>query len=223
MSDQDSIRDPHARLPLLARDGSIKAVAVLDIADAARVITLARWGLATNGYVCGTVGGSTVRLHRVILGLDREDPRHVDHLNRDRLDNRRVNLRLVTQAENNQNTPAQKGSVSGYRGVDLQAGVWRARYGTTLIGMYDTELDAARAAALYRAKHAPFSIEDPELLLGDPPERRASRPSTRITPEQCDQVVALWESGFNQREAADELGLSTSTVSRVLATDPRVA
>lgn len=43
------------------------------------------------------------RMHRVILGLGYEDPRDVDHINHNALDNRRSNLRACTRAVNGSN------------------------------------------------------------------------------------------------------------------------
>ena len=42
-------------------------------------------------------------MHRRILGLERGDKRHGDHLNHTTLDNRRSNLRIVTNQENQHN------------------------------------------------------------------------------------------------------------------------
>lgn len=42
----------------------------------------------------------TLRMHRVILGLDPGDPTDVDHINQKSLDNRRQNLRLASRKEN---------------------------------------------------------------------------------------------------------------------------
>lgn len=40
-----------------------------------------------------------------------------DHINRDKLDNRRSNLRIVTRSQNGINTGLQSNNVSGYKGV----------------------------------------------------------------------------------------------------------
>ena len=64
------------------------------------------------------VGRTTVRMHREILGLGSGlfDKRQTDHKNRDRLDNRRRNLRVCTSLENSENRSDQ--SVFG-------VGVWK--------------------------------------------------------------------------------------------------
>jgi len=40
-----------------------------------------------------------IRLHRFILGLAKEDERVVHHINGDTLDNRKVNLQIMTRSE----------------------------------------------------------------------------------------------------------------------------
>ena len=95
-------------------------------------------------------------LHRVVMGLDSEGL--VDHISRDRLDNRRNNLRLVDNRVNQINTDL-RGGTSQYRGViwDKRRGKWRARiknYGTNIVlGYYDVEADAARAYNEAAIKH----------------------------------------------------------------------
>jgi hypothetical protein len=43
----------------------------------------------------------------------------VDHINGNGLDNRMVNLRVCTAAQNSRNRKPRKGSLSGYRGVSF--------------------------------------------------------------------------------------------------------
>lgn len=74
----------------------------------------------------------------------------VDHINRDKQDNRIENLRVVTRADNTRNTHVKGKSV--YRGVywNARRGKWGAELrnaeGKSVhLGLYDTEEDAATA------------------------------------------------------------------------------
>lgn len=59
-----------------------------------------RFWLSGPGYVTTRIDGRSEYLHRLILGLTLGDGHYTDHINRDKLDNRRANLRVVTQKEN---------------------------------------------------------------------------------------------------------------------------
>lgn len=73
-----------------------------------------------------------------------------DHRNRDGLDNRRINLRPCTRSQNLANrgkvTPNGKSS-SRFKGVGwhAQRGYWVARAKRRHIGVFESEIDAARA------------------------------------------------------------------------------
>ncbi len=81
----------------------------------------------SGGYPAVRVDGKTERLHRLIM----EPPagKGVDHINRNKLDVRRANLRICDQADNCLNVPAHKDSASGVRGVwfDRDRGQWTAQ------------------------------------------------------------------------------------------------
>lgn len=123
-----------------------------------------------NGYAVRTVwlGADSyqVYLHRVLLGLERGDPREGDHISRDPLDCRRENLRIVTHAQNGQNRDSNRSSSSRYRGVSRNRGRGRAwKVGVKVngqrhhLGYFDDEDEAGAAAAAFRAEHMPYSEE----------------------------------------------------------------
>ncbi len=62
-----------------------------------------------------TGSSKIVFMHRSIMNPDRI--LQVDHINRNRLDNRKENLRVVTNLENHRNLPLSSHNKSGYRGV----------------------------------------------------------------------------------------------------------
>jgi hypothetical protein len=91
-------------------------------------------------YAVGSSGSAHVKLHREIMGLSRGDPRQVDHINGDCLDNCRQNLRIVTAEQNHQNRGKNRKSV--YKGVHKRRD---GRYQAVLMASYDTAEEAARA------------------------------------------------------------------------------
>lgn len=58
-------------------------------------------------------------MHRFVLGLGKADRYkiEVDHINRNRLDNRKSNLRIITRTENTMNKSDYKNNTSGVKGV----------------------------------------------------------------------------------------------------------
>lgn len=56
-----------------------------------------------------------VKMHREIMGFPKD--LEVDHINQDRLDNRKENLRLVTKSQNGMNRGPTKKNKSGYKGI----------------------------------------------------------------------------------------------------------
>lgn len=56
-----------------------------------------------------------IRMHRLIM--DAPDNKQVDHINGNRLDNRRHNLRTCTNMQNSWNSARTSGSMSGFKGV----------------------------------------------------------------------------------------------------------
>lgn len=68
----------------------------------------------------------TLRMNRVILGLDFGNKLHAEHENRDTLDNRDENLRVATRSQNQCNRGPQRNNTSGFKGVSRNHNNWRA-------------------------------------------------------------------------------------------------
>jgi hypothetical protein len=106
----------------------------------------------------------SLKLSRLIMGLQYGDQRQVDHDNHNTLDNRRSNLVVVTNAENGQNLLSKPGS-SRYRGVGWHTKRSRWQAYVMLdgkqhhLGYFTLEEEAARVAAEWRAEHMPHSAE----------------------------------------------------------------
>lgn len=58
-----------------------------------------------------------IKFHRIILNA--KPGEIVDHINSDKLDNRKINLRIVTSSENARNRSKNNGTASKYYGVSL--------------------------------------------------------------------------------------------------------
>lgn len=156
------------RIPLHNRDGEVVAHALVDVCDGC--LAAFRWSPNGDGYAVRFIqvpgaGQRAVMLHRTVLGLEYGDGQQTDHVNGDRLDCRRGNLRVATHAENAQNLPPRVGCTSGFRGVARcsRSGRWKA-YATVggkthWLGRFDSEAGAAEVARAFRAAHMPFANE----------------------------------------------------------------
>ncbi len=134
-------------------------------------------GYAKRGYRDNGVRKG-VFMHRALLGA--QPPLFVDHINGDKLDNRRENLRLVTKLQNCQNIRSSRNQKKGgFKGVSLDAkrGKWcayiripgPARQGRSkYLGAYLTAVEAAMAydaaAGELFGEFAAFNFPEAERL-----------------------------------------------------------
>lgn len=126
-------------------------VAIVDKDDFDR-LNKYKWYYEDSGYACrrktfGYYDNKKVYMHREILG-DITDKNVVDHINRDGLDNRKLNLRIVTQSHNMFNTGLRRNNSSGYKGVSKSGNRWRASIHidgkSKHLGTFATKEEAAR-------------------------------------------------------------------------------
>lgn len=116
-------KDPQngpGKVPLRDRKGEIVGWTLVSLEDEAYVRKY-RWYLGkydNTKYACGFMDGTHIRLHNFICRIAMKG-QVIDHINGDTLDNRRQNLRVVTQGENARNLANQDKTKSrhGFFGV----------------------------------------------------------------------------------------------------------
>lgn len=159
---------------------------IIDEVDAD--LALLRWNILPTNYVTrvqrikGTKKQKGYYLHRMILerieGRELTKKEFTDHIDGNRLDNRRCNLRLADKAENAVNRGASKTKTNGnkgFKGVSQHCQkpwFWCARIrakvdGTAkniYLGIYRCPIEAAKvhdeAVAKYHGKFAHFNFSD---------------------------------------------------------------
>lgn len=167
-----------AEIQLRARDGSLRAVVLVDEADFVW-LNQWRWCLSRHGtrkphhkpqlkavrnVILPDGRHTMLSMHRQIAGFPVSA---VDHINGNPLDNRRTNLRLVTPSQNQQNRHGVRvDSTTNLRGVSFDARRQRFRAYAQLhgkfhhIGYFLTAEQAGQAASNWRQKHMTHSDGD---------------------------------------------------------------
>lgn len=113
------------------------------------------------GYLRAEIGGKLWQAHRVVFALfhGRYPEGDIDHINGNPADNRPVNLREVTHAENMRNQRLRMNNKSGRVGVHRhnQSGKWAAAIrvnGKHLsLGLHDSQDAAIAARAIAERQH----------------------------------------------------------------------
>ena len=90
-----------------------------------------RWRLNSKGYAIRSYYENrkeiVLCMHRVILNAQRGQ--YVDHIDGDRLNNVRANLRIVTPQQNLMHRRRFANNTTGYKGVSQRDHLWQARIG----------------------------------------------------------------------------------------------
>jgi hypothetical protein len=123
-------------------------VALVDDEDY-EYLTQTSWCCLNNGYAMRGRKDVPELMHRIIMNA--KDREYVDHINHNRLDNRKCNLRIATKTQNEANKKLQRNSTSGYKGVSLEKRTnrWVAYIGSNknrkYLGLYASKEEAAKA------------------------------------------------------------------------------
>ena len=166
-------RDGTFVIAIYNKKGILLGEALTDLEEKDRVSEL-KWYRSTHGYAFTTYKIMEKRvwvsLHRFIIPMPYKDRKQqVDHINRNKMDCRKANLRVITAGQNMQNRGSTgfssrngKKTTSKYRGVyKCKNGRWRGQVmfegKLRHIGYFDSELKAAIAWKIFRKKNLKYS------------------------------------------------------------------
>ena len=96
------IYDEYAEITLRNQKHEITGYAKIDIDDV-ELCKQYKWCLGNMGYATARKNGRMITLHRYLLNYNEDKDLVIDHINRDRLDNRRNNLRITSKCINSAN------------------------------------------------------------------------------------------------------------------------
>lgn len=116
-----------------------------------------KWHLNSKGYVETWIRtgnrGHHLCLHNLVM-----EHKGIDHINCNKLDNRKENLRYATQSENGMNRIVNRNSSSKFKGVSWNTGVkkWKVQITKNgkrrYLGCFDNEKEAASVYNIYAKK-----------------------------------------------------------------------
>lgn len=134
-TNQIIIHDDYAEI-ILTRYNAIVGHVLIDLEDLG-IVKDYYWFLTGDGYASTKEGYNYKRLHQLIMNAPKGMV--VDHINRDKLDDRRSNLRICTTKENNYNkgpkpnqefkgvTPCKYKASITYEGVTYNLGTFKTK------------------------------------------------------------------------------------------------
>lgn len=120
---------------------------IFDIEDYEKVKDIS-WQMTEFGYIYGIYNKKQVFIHQLITGFKYPI---IDHINRNKLDNRKCNLRPATTNQNARNKCVRRTNNSGYIGVswDKRENKWLVKicvdYKSIFLGRYKNIEDAIKA------------------------------------------------------------------------------
>lgn len=151
--ENEIIKLDEATILILCKDKQVK----IDAEDWERVKKFC-WNIQNNGYV--VYSNKSILLHRFIMSCPKGF--EVDHINHNRLDNRKQNLRICTTKENSQNQRLSCVNTSNHIGVRkyVRTGKWVSNIGINNklihLGYFDTMDEAIKAREDAEKKYFPY-------------------------------------------------------------------
>lgn len=132
-------KENHIEIEIISKGK--KYICLIDKEDYSKVKDY-RWSLTWNGYATTKKQKSNLWMHRIVMQY--EGKNDIDHINHNKLDNRKSNLRIATRSQNNMNRLKTKGYY-----YDKENEKWRAyieKDGRRIyLGRFETEEEALKS------------------------------------------------------------------------------
>lgn len=139
------VKEEHSELHILDKYGKIKAIVLIDTEDIDKLKEYC-FRMHNKGYISTSIKGKTKYLHQIVCGEIKEGF-EIDHINRNKLDNRKCNLRKCKHIDNThnrvkENKYTQQGITKLKR---LKTKPYHVRIANKHIGYYATIEEAIQA------------------------------------------------------------------------------
>lgn len=128
------------------------------------------WFANTAGYIYAIIDGKHIALHRLIMEVN-DSTVYIDHINHNKKDNRKTNLRYADTSKNQMNKKTMNNNTSGVAGVywEEKLNKWHAQIvynkKTYNLGRYDNFEDAVKARKEAEEKYfGDFSYEKSQAM-----------------------------------------------------------
>ncbi len=161
------IKDDHALIELYDKYGEIKNYTKIDL-DMVNKCKDFKWYLRPSGYVYGSTQdvNKKIILHNYVNDFTPNKNKILDHINGDKLDNRKINLRLVTKQQNAQNMHKENKTVgvnyNKHNGVYKWIPQIMVDGKSIWLGTYNTEEEAIKVRKEAELKY--FTVHEQESL-----------------------------------------------------------
>ena len=192
-------------------------VILLD-SDDVDLVSQYQWSVGAHGYATHGAGHKQILMHRLLLGVN--DSEVVDHINRNKLDNRRQNLRICSQSLNTMNRPKLETGNNAFKGICSTAeGSWQAQItfeGKPIyLGRSSDPVIAAKAydtaARVLYGEYAYLNFPDSDEHIELPVKR-----NTKLTADDATCIRNLHHKGLSIRDISIIYNHSYSSINRII-------
>lgn len=177
-----------------------------------------QWSVGKHGYATSGAGEKQVLLHRLKAEAGAED--YVDHINQNKLDNRRGNLRKCSSQQNLMNRPKLACGENEYKGICKTAdGSWQAQIAmdgkSIYLGRFNDPVRAAKAydtaARMFFGEYAYLNFPNSQEEVKVPIKHYR-----KLSIDEVQSIRYLHGSGVSISELASLYDHSYSSINRIV-------